>query len=727
MTLRKKTLVIVALMMLGLIVMLYVTSRIILLRSYVELEQQTTRGDVERVLAALSQELSVLDTTVCDWASWDDTYQFMEDANLEYVESNLLDDTLIALRLNLILLADSSGSVTFDKAFDLEQEEETPLPPSLSEHLVVGGILLTDEDTESGVMGIVLLPEAPMLVASRPILTSNDEGPMRGTMIMGRYLDSTEIDRLAETTRLSLAAHRFDDPQAPPDFQTVRSSFSEEAPVTVMALSAESIAGYAILQDIYGKPSLILRAVMPRGIYQQGQTTTYYFMVSLLVVGLVFGGVTLLVLERQVLNRVGRLGASVNSVRASGDLSARVSYTGEDELSSLGIEINRMLEGLEEAQVRQRKSEARYGAIVEDQTELICRFRPDGRLTFVNGAYCRYLGKDPEELLGREFVSLIVEEDRRRVETAIFALGQDNPVSTLEAPVVLPGGEMRWQHWANRAIFDDQGIIAEFQSVGRDITQRKKAEEALKEYSERLEEMVKERTEELRDAQEELVRKGKLATLGQLAGGVSHELRNPLAVISNAIYFLQMTLPDADEKTKEYLELISSEVRNSEKIVSDLLGFSRTTLADRSEVTVSELVATVLERQTPPDGVDVTTQIPTDLPPVFVDPQQIGQVLINLVTNAYEAMPDGGKLTIKAQGEKDLVAVSLTDTGCGMSEETMRGLFQPLFTTKAKGMGLGLAVVKNLLEANRGSIGVQSEEGKGSTFILRLPVKGTEE
>ncbi len=259
--------------------------------------------------------------------------------------------------------------------------------------------------------------------------------------------------------------------------------------------------------------------------------------------------------------------------------------------------------------------------------------------------------------------------------------------------------------------------------VVADITKRKLAEEALKEYSERLEEMVEERTKQLREAQEQLVRREKLAVLGQLAGGVGHELRNPLGVISNAVYFLQMTLPDADETTKESLEMISAEVRNSTKIISDLLDFSRTRLPDREEAAVPELAAEVLKKHPPPEEVEATTQIAPDLPPVYVDLHQMGQVLVNLVVNAYQAMKEGGKLTISAQAEEGQVALSVTDTGSGISQENMAKIFEPLFTTKARGIGLGLAVSRSLVEANGGSIKVESEEGKGSTFTVRLPTR----
>ena len=263
------------------------------------------------------------------------------------------------------------------------------------------------------------------------------------------------------------------------------------------------------------------------------------------------------------------------------------------------------------------------------------------------------------------------------------------------------------------------GIVEDF----KDISERKRSVETLKEYSERLEEMVEERTKELQEAQDQLVRKERLAVLGELAGGVGHELRNPLGVISNAVYFLQMTLKDADETTKEYLEIIYSEVCNAEEVLSDLLDFSRIRPAEKEQTEVSDLVARVLENRSPTEEVKVSNSIAPELPAVFVDPKQIDQVLFNLVNNAYQAMPEGGKLTISARAEKGHVHLSITDTGCGIPEENMEKVFEPLFTTRARGIGLGLSVSKNLVEANGGSIEVESEEGKVSTFTVILPTR----
>ena len=194
---------------------------------------------------------------------------------------------------------------------------------------------------------------------------------------------------------------------------------------------------------------------------------------------------------------------------------------------------------------------------------------------------------------------------------------------------------------------DETGQLAT--TFNRMITHLRQTDQALKKHSEHLEEMVEERTRTLEEAQEQLVRREKLAILGQWAGGVGHELRNPLGVISNAVYYLKMTLSDADQTTKEYLDMISSEVRNSTKIVSDLLDFSRTRPAQREESEVPALVIGVLDKHPPPEEVQVITEIAPDLPAVFVDPQQIEIVLGNLLTNAYQAMTDGGLLTLTAR------------------------------------------------------------------------------
>jgi signal transduction histidine kinase len=238
--------------------------------------------------------------------------------------------------------------------------------------------------------------------------------------------------------------------------------------------------------------------------------------------------------------------------------------------------------------------------------------------------------------------------------------------------------------------------------------------------------------------------KEKLAILGQLSGSVGHELRNPLGVMSNAVYFLKTVLAEGDETTKEYLGIIEQEIVNSERIITDLLDFARTRPPRTKVVTARELLDESLGKCAFPESVVLQAEIPDTLPAFKVDPLQMGQVLQNLIANAIQAMPQGGVLKIAArrahsvgaglvpaqsgypQGVplQDFVEISVEDSGVGIAPENMKKLFQPLFTTKAKGIGLGLVVCKNLVQANGGRIGVASEPGEGTTFTVALPAEG---
>jgi signal transduction histidine kinase len=245
-----------------------------------------------------------------------------------------------------------------------------------------------------------------------------------------------------------------------------------------------------------------------------------------------------------------------------------------------------------------------------------------------------------------------------------------------------------------------------------------------------LEEKVATRTGELKtamkaleDAQDELVRKERLALLGQLSSSVGHELRNPLGVMSNAVYYLQAVLPDAPETAKEYLGILRDQIAVSEKIVSDLLDFARVRKPERRVVTLNDILAEQLQGQGVPANVRVATQISPDTPAVFADPVHLAQIVRNLASNAYQAMEKtGGTLTVRAMHDgPGNVQIEVADTGGGIAPEVIDKVFEPLFTTKARGIGLGLPVSRTLAIANGGALSVRSTPGQGAVFTLILP------
>ena len=232
------------------------------------------------------------------------------------------------------------------------------------------------------------------------------------------------------------------------------------------------------------------------------------------------------------------------------------------------------------------------------------------------------------------------------------------------------------------------------------------------------------KTAELERAHEALARTERLAVLGQIAGGVAHELRNPLGVIRNSVYYLRMVVPSDDDRVRKHLAMVDREVTAANRIVSDLLDFARVRSPEVTPTDLAAVAREVLERTPPPAGVEVVVREAPDAPCAAVDPAQIHQVLGNLVTNAVQAMPDGGTLTIAVARDGGRAAISVTDTGAGVAPEHLPRLFQPLFTTNPRGIGLGLAVARRLAEANGGTIEVWSEPGRGSRFSVRLPAAG---
>jgi PAS domain S-box-containing protein len=344
----------------------------------------------------------------------------------------------------------------------------------------------------------------------------------------------------------------------------------------------------------------------------------------------------------------------------------------------------------------------------------------------VNQSFCDMLGYSREELKSRKWQEITHPDDLELTQNFVNALisGQRESARFVKRFIHKDGSTV-WADLSTALRRDEDGQPLYFMSSVIDITERKLAEEKIIQLNTELEQRVEERTLALNQAQEQLVVQERLAVLGQLAGSVGHELRNPLGVISNAIYFLKLVHPEADEKTRQYFDMIEQETRTSEKIITDLLDFARIKKVERVQAVVPDLLQRVLVRFPVPGNIQVALQLPDDLPFVLVDPRQAEQILGNLVTNACQAMPDGGNLVISARPSiaagRSSLAISVKDSGVGISPENMPKLFEPLFTTKPSGIGLGLAVCKRLAEANGGRIEVQSEPGIGSTFTLHLP------
>ncbi len=537
---RGKTLLIFGATLTGLLLVCYATMSSILMRGFLKHERDDAIQNVERVREVISDSLANLNSRVWDWANWDDLYNFAADANATFIENNLADRTFVELKLNMILIFDSSHRLVLAKAFDLAQQQETPLDEAFKEGLVRSNPFLWHSDAQSSVTGILATPEGPMLAASRPILTSEGKGRIRGVLVMGAYLNEEKIRYMSRETRLDFSIERLGARAVPlpQDFANALGSISETHPIVVGVVSEENVAGYTLLRDISGNPIALARVLLPRTIYQHGMSSHRVLIVSLLAIGLLYGGATLLLMEKWVMARVLGIIRDVDAIRGRPYAGERLQVAGSDELSTLGRAINSMLETLEisrddlrraneelEARVRERtreldavneslraenaerrkveeslrQSEANYRNLFMNAPIGIFQASPEGRLLTANPALASTLGYfSAEELMagvGDTALQAVVIPTRRQ------ALPESTPGPNgwfhLEGQYLRKDGSNLTAEVRGYAARDVDGRLLWVEGFVVDVTRSKELEEGLRQSRDDLERLVEERTGQL--------------------------------------------------------------------------------------------------------------------------------------------------------------------------------------------------------------------------------------
>lgn len=473
MSLRRKIFLGIGLILVITAVVAFLVQQWILTENFARLEQKEMHANLTRVHKALTQELEQLESICADWARWDDTYDFIENANDAYLHSNLTDSALQNLRLNLIVFVHSSGRLVASKAYDLQHQREIPMPASLSSHLAPPSILLEHRDLLSGMRGILALPEGPLLVVALPILTSQDQGPSRGTLIFGRFLDEGKIAQLSETLQLPLVARTWNDPYLPADFLAARATLTEAVPISTRPLDDQVMAGYALVSDVYSKPALILRATMPREIMQQGRLSQLYSTLLVIASGAIAYALALWGLDRLVLARVENLVRQVRDIGERGQAVQRVTVTGRDELGTLEREINRMLDTISQ-------SEERFRALVEHSSDLTLILNRDATIRYVSPSVQKILGYAPDEVYGHAALEFVHPDDQPQAQEGLqhrlVTLGASDTVTLLR--IRHRNGEWRTLEMMGTNLLTHP-LIAGIVINGHDVTERERAVHAL--------------------------------------------------------------------------------------------------------------------------------------------------------------------------------------------------------------------------------------------------------
>ncbi|WP_171974835.1 CHASE4 domain-containing protein [Leptolyngbya sp. 'hensonii'] len=697
-TLYQKTLLILSVTLSGLVGGLYLGSLTILSESLKQAEQQSATQTIQGVLSVLGQDKKAFAARYSDWSAWDDTYAFIQNRDESYIKSNLVPGQFTNLKVNLILFIDTKNRIVFGSGFDLKKKQLLPVPQGLQQRLVATDPLIQASQTRQATLtGIVVLPEGPMLLTAQPILTSEGKGPVRGTAIFGRYLDSKSITDLSQATQLSLSAYPANHPNLPLDFQTVQPRLSPESPIAIAPLSEKSLGGYVLLPDIYQQSGLLLRIEIPRTIYQQSRRSQQELILTIAIVGVVFGGVTLLLLERLVLSRLGRLSQGVRKIRASQDLSLRLSLPGNDELSVLARDMNGLLENLDLSQNALQRNLTHLAEVNQDlQMTMQCLQREIKERQQAESA----LQQSEQQLVARTAQLEATLQDLQQAQMQLIQSEKMSGLGQLVAGVA---------HEINNPVNFIRGNISYANRYLKDLLDLLHLYRSQPSLS----------TPEIQAREEEIDLEFLLEDLSRLFSSMQVGVNRINDIVRSLRTFSR--LDEAAVKTVDLHEGMDSTLM--------ILQHRLKANADSAAIKVVKDYG--------------------DLPPIECYAGQLNQVFMNILANAIDALEEQEQrlqqqpiplpLTEDNTWNKQIrigteladsrtVRIRIADNGPGMDETVRQRMFDPFFTTKAigKGTGMGMSIsYQVIVEKHRGRLHCASVLGQGTEFIIEIPIAVT--
>lgn len=473
MTLRNKTLIVISLVLVTFSLILVFSANKLLLGGFAIVENREMENNLNRAVNAIDAETASLAAFLEDWAVWDDTYQFIANHNAEYIKKNVNTATFLSQQLHLMVLLDSAGSIVHGTVFDPDTKTFRPIHENLKSRLKSDSPLLTHKTRESTIQGLLLLSDGPMLVASRPILDSERQLPLRGTMLVGRRLNAPTLKKIADSTRLSLNVKLVSDPNLSAGFAAAARTLSSEKKIWIEPITEDIMAGYTLFQDIYGQNGLIMRLDSPRSIYLQGKRTVQYFVLLLIAFGLFFGSVNLLLLEKTILARLANLSRQVFNIGKNHTPLPRVQLNGHDELSQLAQSINSMLGSLEQTQNELMESDAATRALLDGMPDSLLRLDRQGVILDFKTSRHRIVATPSKLFSGNSIIDAYPAPLAEKMSTALAQAFASQSTQLFEQELEL-NNQMIHQEIRITPINEMEAIV-----ILRDFTERKRLEQSL--------------------------------------------------------------------------------------------------------------------------------------------------------------------------------------------------------------------------------------------------------
>ncbi|MDE3171127.1 MAG: response regulator [Acidobacteriota bacterium] len=712
MPVRRKTLVILVVTVSALVGILYLVSRTFLLSRFTDIEREAVRQDVDRSSAALSADLDAMDELALDNSSWDAAYSYMGHPTPGFIASAFgqapagafvtqHDDFLLFVSLSGAIVGDKNFGPSSGKYASVLQEMRARLAPDSP---LVHGLLLTRP-----LHGILMLSGRPVLFAARPVLPSTGQGTSRGALVVGRFFNEGEIRRLAQQTHLKLSFLAVSD-SLPSDVNLALGHLRSSGSAFVQPLDRSTIAGYALVPDIYGHPALILKTEVPRAIYQEGRLSVLHFAAALLLAGIVFGGIVQLLLEKSLVSPLAVLNASVEQIAAGVDQSNASVRSGRDELAMLGNAVHRMIDAVHRSEEQRNQIEARYRVFMNNLPAIAAIKDEAGRFVYFNAPLARTFGLDLqsfEKPIEPTWLPAHTIEQIRSHEQEVRQL-----LRPMEFEEIVPKPDGAEHYWLTLRfpLTEADGRIL-IGMVAIDITERKRAEAELSLAREKAELALRTKAEFLAD--------------------VSHEIRAP---INGVIGMTDLALESGPSpEQREYLEVVKSSARTLLSLFNDIIDFSKldagTLDFENIDFSLRGAVESIIRSLAPAareNKIELSSRIDDAVPDAIRgDPTRLRQVLVNLLQLGLK-LTQFGEIVLSAdaemQTEEEIVlhfcvrmaaeGVALPNIGAQAGKSDGAHGAGPWLGRP----GLSVVIAARLAELMGGRIWAETQPGHGSSY-----------
>ena len=699
MTIRVKAILTLGGASLVLVLILYAVSIFIVERNLLRLEEENVRYRLEQIAMEFQVEAAYLSAVNRDWASWDETYQFVgSDRPERYVAKNISDDVFKYLRINIFAVYDGDERLYYFHFLPPDQQESALRSSfvdyfsDLDKRLPVSGPLAENES----IVGLAVVAGHPALISERPVLKSDFSGPPKGRLLLGRIFDREAINAFSEKHGVKLS------------LEHLTKRHGETGLFQILERGPKNLTAMLVLNDLAGQPALALHLEQDRATFNTGWGALKSYALIIALITFVFAALLIVFLEKLVLGRLSHVFSEIDRIARTEDFNDRLRLGRSDEFGTLAANINQLLAALTYLQ-REK---------LERQFEVMAGSVQSGTMIFVRKALV-YLNEEQTQINGPikpglsfgNYRTLYIHPfDRLMLDEIFLEAEREGRPSKEDAVIRCYKFRPDYQGEPTQKWVRITAHRLEYQS-----------EEAV------LLNMID--ISKAKTLEQILLSREKMASLGHVAAGIAHEIRNPLMGVGLTIDNLNDYFDGcADQpELREMLDEAGEATRAIGRVVDRVLDFARSSDLHLAVIDVREPISAAIKLSqafTRKSDVMVETVWPESLPRINGDSHLLVEVFVNLITNAIQAMAGEKhekRIVITIAGNDQELEIKVIDSGPGISERAASDIFEPFFTTKPDGSGLGLAICRRIITDHGGTIELTFPTLSGAAFRIVLP------